>query len=184
MNINTYLGNVISVAFNYAPADFLPCDGRTLPINQYEALYTIMGTAYGGDGVQTFGLPDLRGRAPVHMGQGIGLSNYVMGQTAGTNSVTLTPSQLPAHTHGTSVMKMQVNTASPAISNSPAKTYLSIPDASLGDMYTGPAGSGTYLGATTTGLSAVGGSQPIDLRNPYLAINYIICVQGIFPTRS
>lgn len=184
MNINTYLGNVISVAFNYAPADFLPCDGRLLQINQYEALYTLMGTVFGGDGVQTFGLPDLRGRAPVHMGQGTGLSNYVLGQKAGTSSVTMTSGQLPAHTHGTSQMKMQVNTTSPATTNNPAKAYLSMPDPSLGNMYTPPGGAGVYYGATATPLSPVGNSLPIDIRNPFVAINYIICVQGLFPTRS
>ena len=94
-----FIGEIILVGFNFAPVDFLPCDGRVLAIAEYDTLFNLIGTTYGGDGQQTFNLPDLRGRVPVHMGQGPGLSNYIIGESAGTESVILITADLPSHQH-------------------------------------------------------------------------------------
>src|SRR5437868_2724707 len=104
-----YLGNVILFGGNFAPVGWAFCDGSLISISQNDALYSLLGTTYGGDGVNTFGLPDLRGRIPVHQGQGSGLSNYVMGQQGGTEAVSLTSAMLPLHSH-------------PVLSNSAAAT--------------------------------------------------------------
>src|SRR5689334_7486790 len=94
-----FVGQIISVGFNFAPLGWFPCDGRLLDISQYEALYALLGTTYGGNGQTNFGLPNLNGRVPVGVGQGKGLSNYIQGQTLGTESVTLTGSNTPPHSH-------------------------------------------------------------------------------------
>jgi microcystin-dependent protein len=94
-----YLGQVIAVGFNFAPVNWALCQGQLLPISQYTALFQLLGTTYGGDGVSTFGLPDLRGRAALGMGQGSGLQSYVLGQLGGVESVTLTANQFAGHTH-------------------------------------------------------------------------------------
>ena len=94
-----FIGDTVAVGFNFAPVNWHLCDGSLLPISQYQALYALIGTTYGGNGTTTFGLPDLRGRIPVGMGQGPGLSNYTIGQMAGSTTVTLNSTQMPAHNH-------------------------------------------------------------------------------------
>ena len=94
-----YIGEIRLVGFNFAPRGWMACNGQLLSIATYSALFSLLGTTYGGDGITTFALPDLRSRIPVHQGQGPGLSNYVIGQMSGTESVTLTQNQIPAHTH-------------------------------------------------------------------------------------
>src|SRR5271157_4168043 len=94
-----FVGQIIAVGFGFTPVGWLPCDGTTRPIAQYEPLYQLIGTTYGGNGTTTFGLPDLRGRAPVHFGRGSGLSTYVLGQISGSESVTMVASQAAAHNH-------------------------------------------------------------------------------------
>src|SRR5262245_43375363 len=99
MSSEPFVGTICVFGGNFAPVGWLPCDGRLLPIAQYEVLYTLLGTTYGGDGQSTFGLPNLKDSTMVHMGQRTGGSNYVMGQKAGTNAVTVTANNLPPHTH-------------------------------------------------------------------------------------
>ena len=169
--MDPYLGQIWMVAFNFAPIGFLLCDGSLYPIAQYEALYALIGTTYGGDGVSTFAVPDLRGRAPVHHGQGPGLSPIVLGQAAGVEQRTLVLGNLPAHTHPGPIAATSV----PATTRAPGGALL--------------AGDGAYAtGATVPVASATsgaaGGNQPVDLMQPYLAINFVICAEGIFPSQA
>ena len=171
-----YLGQISMFAGNFAPRGWAYCDGQLLPINSNQALFSILGTTYGGDGRTTFALPDLRGRAPIHAGQGPGLSNYQLGQRSGVEQVTLTQNQMPNHTHG-----VQVNAASPVGrgqgSDTPEGNYW--------------AEGGSYATTTNTTMSPnavvvvpVGGSQAHENRQPYNTINYIIALQGTFPSRN
>jgi microcystin-dependent protein len=169
-----FVGQVISVGFNFAPVGWVLCDGRILPISQYQALYTLLGTTYGGDGVNTFAVPDLRGRGAVGVGQGPGLQPYVQGQIAGSESITLTVSQIGAHTH-------TLAGASTATSNVPlSNAVLGTTDAE--NIYA-TAGATTTLAPSSVGV-ATGNNLPHENRQPFLAINYIIAVEGIFPTQS
>jgi microcystin-dependent protein len=172
-----FVGQIIPVAFNFAPPGWFLCQGQLVPISEYQALYTLIGTIYGGDGQQTFGIPNLSGRSPLHYGQGIGLSAYTMGETVGSEGVTLNSSQIGAHTH-------------PFIaSNKAATTTIPGPTTALGGA---SAGVGISVYATTTSntslapasIGNVGGSQLHENRQPYLACTYIIAWAGIFPSRN
>lgn len=160
-------------AGNFAPVGWALCNGQLLPISQNAALYTLLGTTYGGDGQTTFGLPDLRGRAPIHVGQGPNLQSYVWGQKGGLEEVTLNSSEMPAHIHGFG----QNCSTNPGGESSPANNFL------------GPVDPGNYsssqnaqMGAGTSSIA--GGSQAHENRAPYLAMNYCIALTGIYPTRD
>ena len=112
-----YIGQIIAVGFNFAPVGWLQCDGSLLQISQYSVLYNLLGTTYGGDGSNTFGLPDLRGRAPLSVGQGVGLSNHVLGQAAGRETVTLTSNQVGGHSHLIMASAQTGGTATPGTAN-------------------------------------------------------------------
>jgi microcystin-dependent protein len=163
-----YLAEIRLVSFGFPPRGWALCDGQLLPINQNQALFSLLGTTYGGDGRVNFGLPNLQGRVPVHMGDGL-----VLGQSAGEESVTLSIAQLPAHVH-------LVN-ASPnaATVNSPTNNVLA---QSPGNVYVNAAGSLTSLLPST--LTNVGGAQPHENRQPYLTLNFCIALTGIFPTQN
>jgi microcystin-dependent protein len=174
-----YLGQILAVGFNFAPVNWAPCDGRLLSIAEYEALYTLIGTTYGGDGQATFALPDLRGRVPVDVGQGRGLSTYVLGQAGGLEQITLTPATLPQHTH-------------PLFANSAAGTS-AMPLSSLVLATEGGSGAGqipVYNSNPPADLQSLapssilpaGQSVPHENRQPYLAINYIIALAGVYPS--
>ena len=169
--------------WNFAPSGFAMCNGQVVPINQNTALFSLLGTQFGGDGVTTFTLPDLRGRVPVHMGQGAGTSNYSIGQVGGAETVTLLTGQMPAHTHG-----LQVVNGSPT-TNAPSAAYLaqgpvtgSGPNATVLNTYTANAAPLVSLNAAS--VQTVGGGQPHTNLQPYLCITYIIALQGIFPARN
>jgi microcystin-dependent protein len=169
-----FVGQVISVGFSFAPRGWMLCDGSTLAISQYPVLFQLLGTTYGGDGVNTFALPDLRGRGAVSVGTGQGLPPYALGQRSGTESITLTVSQIGAHTHA-------LSGASTATSNVPlSTTVLGTPDTE--NIYAA-AGNTTTLSPAAVG-PAPGGNLPHENRQPFLAINYIIAFEGIFPTQS
>jgi len=162
-------------AGNFAPRGWAFCNGQLLSISQNTALFSILGTTYGGDGRTTFGLPDLRGRVPIQPGQGPGLSNYVLGQKAGTENVTLTQNQLPSHNHAVNAVAEGGNQASPE-GNLPAvestgtsKDYSDA--AATSQMNPGMVGN-------------TGGNQPFSVVQPYQCVNYIIALQGIFPSRN
>jgi microcystin-dependent protein len=163
-----FLGQLLIFAGNFAPQGWAMCNGQLLSIQQNSALFSLLGTTYGGDGVTTFALPDLRGRVPLHFGGGPGLSNYVLGERAGNESVQLLTAQMPAHTHS------QPATGAGETTNRPNNA---VP--AEGGIY-GTTSDSSALAATTS----AGGNQSHENRQPYLVLNYIIALQGIFPSRS
>ena len=163
-----FLGSIVLFAGNFAPRGWAFCSGQILPISQNTALFSILGTTYGGNGQTTFALPDLRGRAALHAGQGPGLASYALGQAAGEESVTLNVNQIPAHGHA------QPATGADETTNRPGNA---VP--AKGGVYAGSS-DGTTMAPTT----AAGGNQPHDNRSPYLTLNYIIALEGIFPSRN
>lgn len=210
-----FLGEIKLVGFNFAPRGFSICNGNTIGIQQNTALFSLLGTYYGGNGQTTFQLPNLQGRVAIGQGQSPGTSNYVMGEVAGTEAVTLTSNQMPIHTH------LATTTVTPNTSGLSGATTINVangvPPASrlanpIGNVFTVPisngnpvngyaaAGSGTVAtmataAATTTvtgqvtatGATTVqtaGGSQSFGVLQPFLTINYIIALNGIFPSRN
>ena len=169
------------MGFGLIPRGWMACQGQLLPIAQNQALFSLLGTTYGGNGVQTFALPDLRGRAILGVGQGPGLSNTVQGQVSGSESVTLQLAQMPAHTH---TVTGTLQGASGPDTNSPINAYPALPDDGGTPFSTG-APNANLAAASVTGTAAnAGGSQPHENRQPLMAMNYCIAVQGIFPSRS
>lgn len=168
-----YIGEIRMFGGNYAPQNWAPCDGRLLPIADNELLYNLLLTTYGGDGVTTFGVPDLRGRLPIGMGQGQGLSNRVLAQSMGVENVTLTVAQTPAHTHAFAA-------GGAGTSASPQKL---VPATSTGmTLYAGAPDPSASLAPGT--VETVGGGQPHNNVMPSLAIGFIIALTGIYPTQS
>ncbi len=174
-----FLGEIRMFGGNFAPVGWAFCQGQLLPISQNTALFSLLGTTYGGDGVQTFALPDLRGRVPLGMGQGPGLSPYVEGQAGGAETVTLTTPQMPAHSHTVAATETQSTTdpkgavpanTQPPTPGTPPKVYGASPDGK------------TTMNSAMIGIT--GGNLPITVQQPYLAVNYIIALQGIFPSRQ
>lgn len=181
-------------AGNFAPRDWAFCDGRLLSIAEYEALFVILGTTYGGDGVTTFAVPDLRGRRPLHWGQGPGLSNYVQGQNGGVESVTLTTQQMPAHSHGVTGGGAQASASFPCstgigTSTQPVGRVYGVSKSGK-ENFTAPGGGSNgltaplNLGLATPVLSPSGGSQPHDNLSPVLTVSFIIALYGIFPSQN
>lgn len=178
--MEAYIGSIMLFAGNFAPRGWMLCAGQTLQISQNSALFSILGTVYGGNGTTTFQLPDLRSRVPVGTGQGNGLMGWTLGQAEGTDTVTLNTNQLPAHNHTVAV------SGSPANSATAGNNYLAAANANLqGDPVTVNTYNGTpnaTLGPNSIGFTGLG--QPIANIQPSLAMNYIICVEGIFPARN
>lgn len=174
------IGEIQLFAGNFAPMGWQFCDGKLVSISEYEALFAVIGTTYGGDGAQTFALPNFKQRVPVGMGQNPQGSNYVLGQSGGSDSVTLTVPNLPAHKH-TIEAKLKVSSAT-ANNPSPEKNYFgntgTDPEyASTADTAMNTEGIGIVL-ATNVG----GASQPIDNRQSFVSVNFIIAMEGIFPS--
>lgn len=170
-----FIGQIILFAGNFAPRGWALCDGQLLPISQNQALFSILGTTYGGDGRTTFGLPDLRGRVPVHQGHGPGLSDYHLGQKGGIETVTLTAAQMPPHAHS-----LHAN-ENPGDSPDPAGAAIS--DSKGRDRDFQKSGE-VNVTMSASSIGSTGGNQPHENRQPYLAVNYIIALQGIYPSRS
>jgi microcystin-dependent protein len=170
--IDAYLGEIRMVGFNFAPAGWAVCAGQLLPISQYTALFSLLGTSYGGDGVRTFALPNLQGRAPVHFGQGAGLSPYFLGAEGGEATHQLTTTEMPAHAH------TLVGTTNPATATDPQNQFLARASGALGNVY-GPATNLAAMSAHAVGLA--GANQPHNNMQPYLALNFIIALDGTFP---
>ncbi|GAB2866373.1 phage tail protein [Hymenobacter ruber] len=165
---------------NFTTNGWAPCSGQLLAIRQYTALFSLLGTTFGGNGTTTFGLPDLRGRAIVGMGQGPGLSSYPQGTQVGTETVTLDQTQMPAHTHTLGTATVAVGGSATAAS--PAGGYFGA--VSGGDAF-GSGSTGTMAANMVNGpTTVIGGSQPHDNHQPYLALGYFIALQGIFPPRQ
>ncbi len=178
-----YVGEIRSVGFTFAPPGYFPCDGRLLPIAQYDVLYTLLGTTYGGDGVSTFALPDLRGRMVVHQGSGQGLTPRVLGQNSGTEGVTLTTQTIPAHTHTAFATAANGNSASPSGALLAAPVDVTTPATTVTQWVPNTASLNLQAIDPTT-IQPYGGSQPHENRMSFLTINYIIAWAGIFPSQN
>lgn len=197
MSADPLLGEIMPWAPNFAPRGWAFCDGQLLAISTNSALFSLLGTIYGGDGRTTFALPDLRGRTPIGAGHGPGLSSYIQGQAGGVETVTLTQLEMPAHNHmatpGTDMSAAMTASTADADSASPA-TGVSLATAAAenrGDpvtlIYTSAAPDTALAPAPVSGSIAVsmaGGSQPHENRMPYLTIQYCIAMQGVFPSRN
>ena len=170
-----FIGEIVLFAGNFAPRNWAFCNGQLLSIAQNTALFSILGTTYGGNGTTTFALPDLRSRVPIHAGQGPGLSNYALGQMGGVENVTLTQSQLPAHNHTVNAVASGGNQASPA-GNLPT-----VESTGTSLDYSNSAANTTMNPAT---IGNTGGNQPVSIVQPYTTLNYIIALAGIFPARN
>lgn len=169
---------------NFAPRGWALCNGQILSIAQNTALFSLLGTTFGGNGQTTFALPDLRGRVPVHPGQGPGLSPYSLGQQAGTENTTLTINQMPQHTHTFAVpTSTATGNDAQAANNLPAAGTASVSgsDVELLSYRSGVNADGA-MKPGNTGIA--GGSQPFSIIQPYLCVNFIICLEGIFPSRN
>lgn len=170
-----FVAEIRMFPFNFAPKGWAFCDGQLMPISQNTALFSLLGTFYGGDGKSTFALPDLQGRAPIHQGQGQGLSDRFLGEESGVESVTLLQTEMPLHTHAAVNCRTALgNSQTPAgqtwAGNGLAKQYV-------------PAASGTNDIMHVQALSISGGSFPHNNRMPYLTVNFCIAMQGVFPPR-
>jgi microcystin-dependent protein len=212
--MDVYLGTILTFGFNFPPYGWAQCQGQLVPVSQNQALFALLGTTYGGNGQTTFGLPDLQGRTQIGFGQGAGLSYRTLGEISGTEQVTLLTSNMPIHTHaavfqgtgggggGSAVTVKALSTiptsgattapgnnnnilcASPTIGNGQATIWApsgSTPDIALGGVSGG--GGGGITGGTVTNATT-GGSLPTPIMNPFLALNFCIALQGIYPTRS
>jgi len=170
---NPYIGEIRLFAGNFAPAGWAFCQGQLMSIAENDALFSLIGTTYGGDGQQTFGLPDLRGRVPVHQGSGPGLSTRTIGELAGTETVTLTSANLPVHSHA-----LLATSAPASAAAGPAGGVL----ASASVKVYGSGAPGTPLAAAA--IAASGGGLPHQNMAPFLALNYIISLFGIYPQQN
>ena len=178
-----FIAQITMFAGNFVPRSWAFCDGQLLPISQNQALFSILGTTYGGDGRTTFALPDLRGRVAIGPRQGSGLSSYGLGQRGGSQSVVITQNQIPAHAHTAASVAHAVEPA--GNSNDAADNYWA-DDAgvSSGTYHTGPPNATMNADAVSTTVDDTGGGQGHENRQPYLAVNYIIALTGIFPSRN
>lgn len=165
-----YVGEIRMFGGNFAPAGWMFCEGQLLPISENETLFQLIGTTYGGDGESTFALPDLRGRIPIHMGTGPSGTTYQLGETGGVESVTLTVNQIPVHSHALLAAGVVANDPNPA-GNVPAES-------SAVALYQ----SGAPSAAMANSIGLVGGSQPHENLQPFLCVNFIISLFGIFPS--
>ena len=170
-----FIAEIRIFAGNFAPRNWAFCNGQLLPIAQNTALFSLVGTTYGGDGRTTFGLPNLQGRAPMHPGNGPGLTSRRLGETGGAATHTLTVQEMPAHSHAMKCINEAADTEDPAGS----MLAKSLP---LKDRQFGPASNTASMHSGTIGK--VGGGQPHNNLPPYLAINFIIALVGLYPSRS
>jgi len=193
-SMDDYLtGTIMLFGGNFAPRNWKCCDGQLLAIAEYAALFSLLGTQYGGDGRTTFALPDLRGRAPIGMGQGPGLSRVNIGQSGGNETTYMTENNLPSHTHSAQLRNAAVQASSgeassdDPVGNVPAVSHITARGVDIsGQIYGANADKSMQAGAVTGDVEVdpSGWGQPIDNRSPFLGINYIICVSGIYPSRD
>ena len=191
-----YIGQIIQGGWNFAPRGTALCNGQLIAIQQNTALFSLLGTNFGGNGTTTFALPNLQSRTMMHWGQGPGLSPVQLGEQAGTESVTLTQNQMPQHTHAAtfnSTSTMGASTTKGTLQTPAAGTVLAKTQDSVGTalplIYL-PSGTATNVNlgglnvAGTVTNAIAGGSQPFSIRNPYLGITHAIAMEGIYPSRS
>lgn len=171
MTVDPFLGEVRPFAITYVPRSWAECNGQLLPINQYTALFSLLGTNFGGDGKTNFGLPNLVGRAPMHAGRGPGLTGRTFGEVGGTDDVTLTADQMPSHTHGMQAL-------GPANTNAPSTAAPAVAPTVL--QYHAPT---SPVALSAAAIAATGDGQAHDNMQPWTSIRYFIALQGIYPTR-
>ncbi len=176
---NTFLGDIQTFAGNYAPRGFAECNGQLLPISQNQALFSILGTTFGGDGRTTFGLPNFNGRTPIHPGNGPGISPIQLGQNIGTDFHTLTPAHIPQHSHAIGDVTLPTSNVA-ATQTSPTGNYPAQPEEfAYGDAVDAKA---SITAPTETGTT--GSAQSVDNRKPSLELTVIIALVGTFPSRN
>lgn len=191
--IDPYVGEIEMVGFNFAPVGWATCDGQALPIAQNTALFSLLGTQYGGDGRTYFNLPDLRGRVAIHQGQGPGLSYRVQGESGGQETITLTRAQMPFHSHTattsvTVASSLNAFSGNGAVENPAGNVIAKVPRefqySAVAPNVSMRSGAVTSTASAATTVDAEGSSQPVDIMPPYLTVNFIIALQGIFPSRQ
>lgn len=168
-----FLAEIRMVGFNFAPRGWAFCDGQILPINQNQSLYSLLGTTYGGDGRTSFALPDLRGRTPIHVGRSNGGADHTLGQKSGEETHTLGINEMPQHRHA-----LRATNDEPTPGATPENNVLS---RSVQQTYA-PFGEAAMFGAGS--INDVGGNQPHENMQPFLAVNFCIALQGLFPSRN
>ena len=173
--MDPFVAEIRIFPFNFAPKGWAFCDGQLLPLSQNTALFSLLGTTYGGDGKSTFALPDVQGNAPMHPGQGPGLSLHDLGETGGSETVTLLESEMPSHSHALMSLGAPANRTAPAANT--------IARASAGNAYFPPAGA-PLVNMAGQALPPAGGDQPHNNMQPYLTLNFCIALQGVFPPRG
>jgi len=171
--MNPFVGQIQAFGFNFAPRGWAKCAGQLLAVSQNDALFSLLGTIYGGDGRTTFGLPDLRGRVSLQFGQGPGLSSYRLGQKSGAERVTLTQNQLASHNHSANVVAESPN------ENKPGDALMATPSPTIYSNH--PAPDATLKNST---IGNTGGNQSHDNMQPYLTINWCIALVGVYPSRN
>ncbi|MEO7065997.1 MAG: tail fiber protein [Rhodanobacter sp.] len=172
-----FVGEIRLFGFPRIPNGWLPCDGGVLSIAQYDVLFALIGTTYGGDGVTSFSVPDLRGRVPVHQGVGPGLPEMVIGMSSGSETVTLLATELPNHTHPMQATSANANTFVPG-------SAVQVGALANDKMYTTDIAGATPLPMNPTAVSAAGGNQPHDNLMPTLTVSYCIAYSGIYPSQN
>ncbi|MBT8258476.1 MAG: tail fiber protein [Bacteroidia bacterium] len=165
--MNPFLGQITLFGFNFNPQGWATCDGQLLAINQFQALFSLLGTIYGGDGRTTFALPDLRGRSAIHFGNGPGLSNYPIGQRSGNETTTLSVANLPAHSHNRGI-----------------STAAGEEDSPLNNFVAMHAGAFNEDATNQVASSNTGSGVAFSNQDPYLVVNFCIALQGVYPSRS
>ncbi|MDP2016849.1 phage tail protein [Hydrogenophaga sp.] len=196
MSLDPFLGEIQMVAFPFAPVGFALCDGSLLQTSQYPALYSLIGVAYGGDGVQTFAIPDLRGRGPICAGTGPGLQPVQVGQKGGSEAVTLTTNQLPSHTHTATVQPgahaqqncyAGIGSLTSPTGAIPSEVFEPVSN-TTSQAFAAPAAANQTMAplplALQIGVGATGGGAAVGIRNPFLGVYYVIALEGAYPSRG
>lgn len=168
-----FLGEIRIISWNFPPKGWAFCNGQLLPINQNQALFSLLGTTYGGDGRVNFALPDFRSRAPIHSGQG-----WILGQAAGQEFHTVVQSEMPAHNHGVNASMLQADSAFVQVTSPASQNVFGTV---AGGLY---GGLSNPVAMSPQTVSSLGGSQPHENRQPFLVLNFIIALQGVFPSRN
>lgn len=174
-----YMAQIIMFAGNFAPANWAFCNGQLVQISENTALFALLGTIYGGDGQTTFALPDFRGRIPVGSGSNA-FGTFVVGEQAGFPTTTITASQMPAHSHPVTAASVKASDLSATLTNPIGNAYATTGS----NFYASPANATENLGGVSASTSVSGSNAPINVTMPYLGINYVICLFGVFPSRN